>query len=89
VPGHVLGQIPVDRAALPGQQVSELAQGVGELPGIAHRPEWSLAAERAAERAATSGFRRSAGTTWTRRTLATLVIRLVGQAEAERAVSHR
>ena len=89
LPRHVLGEIPVDRAALPGHQVGELAQGVGELPGVAHRPEWSLAAERAPERAAASGFRRSAGTTRTRRTLATLVIRLVGQAEAERAVSHR
>ena len=45
VPGHVLGQIPVDRAALPGQQVGELAQRVGELLRVAHRPERPLGPE--------------------------------------------
>ena len=43
VPGHVLGQIPVDRAAAVGQQVGELAQRVGELLRVAHRPERSPA----------------------------------------------
>ena len=39
LPGDVLGQIPVDRAALVGHQVRELAQRLGELLRVAHRAE--------------------------------------------------
>ena len=38
LPRHVLGQIPVDRAALPGHQVGELAQCIGKLLRVAQRP---------------------------------------------------
>ncbi len=37
LPRHVLGQVPVDRAALPGHQVGELPQGVRELLRVAER----------------------------------------------------
>ena len=43
LPGHVLGQVPVDRAALPGHQVGELAQRVGELLRIAQRAQRAAA----------------------------------------------
>jgi hypothetical protein len=39
VPGHVLGQVPVHRTALPGHQVGELAQCVSELLRVTERAE--------------------------------------------------
>ena len=44
VPGHVLGQVPVHRAAPPGHQVGELAQRVRELLRVAQRAERAEAA---------------------------------------------
>ena len=46
LPGDVLGQVPVHRAALPGHQIGELAQRVGELLRVAHGAERAHAAER-------------------------------------------
>ena len=96
VPGYVLGQVPVDRAALPGHQVGELAQRVRELLGIAERVRGS---ERAARYAggwpppAPLLSHRTTGTAG--RLLATTgssglarpPLR-VGRAEAERTISH-
>ena len=48
LPRHVLGEIPVDRPALPGHQVGELAQGVGELLRVAQRSQRSRRPSRAA-----------------------------------------
>jgi hypothetical protein len=48
---HILGEIPVHRAALPRHQVGELAQGIGELLRVtqwAERPERPALARRAA-----------------------------------------
>ena len=86
MPGHVLGQVPVDRAAAVGQQVGKLAEGVGELPRVAHRPERPEGAARAGTAGAGTAARagtRVAGT------LPAVVFRLLGQAETERAISHR
>jgi hypothetical protein len=83
VPGHVLGQVPVDRAALPGQQVGELPQRVGELLRVAHRPERARGPPAAARPGLAEGPPAARGP------LAALIFRLVGQTEAERAVSHR
>jgi hypothetical protein len=80
VPGHVLGEIPVDRAAAPGQHVGELPERVGELSWIAHRPERPERPARAGSARARSA---RAGS------LAALIVGLVGQPEAEWTVSHR
>ena len=90
VPGHVLGQVPVDRAAAVGQHVGELAQRVGELLRVAHRPErphrpatgeLPASGDTAAARAGPAATR-AAGP-------APAVFGLIGQAETERAISHR
>ena len=39
LPRDVLGEVPVDRAALPGHQVGELAQCIGELLRVAERSQ--------------------------------------------------
>jgi hypothetical protein len=51
VPGHILGEVPVHRAALPGHQVGELAQGVSELLRVTERPERAQVATFAARAA--------------------------------------
>jgi len=89
VPGHVLGQVPVDRTAAPGQHVGELPQRVGELLRVAHPPERSRRAPRAGKAAGTAAPRAPGTRTLRPGTLATLVFRLFWQAETERAISHR
>ena len=73
LPGHVLGQVPVDRAALPGHQVGELPQGVRELLRVTERPagpERATGPRRPAARVAGSA-------------------ETAGRAEAEGRISHR
>src|SRR6202034_4840902 len=52
LPRDVLREVPVDRAALPGHQVRELAQRIGELLRVAERSQRSAGAPARAASAA-------------------------------------
>jgi hypothetical protein len=77
LPGHVLGQVPVDRAALPGHKVGELPQGVRKLLRVAQR------SERITARIVTGAATGFTGATPAARTPGT-----AGQTKAEGRISH-
>jgi hypothetical protein len=94
VPRYVLGQVPVDRAALPGHEVGELAQRVRELLGVAERVRGSERATGATGDGRLTAAATGAAAATTGRLLATGSSGVtrpplwVGRAEAERTISH-
>ena len=89
LPRHVLGEVPVDRPALPGHQVGELAQGVGELLRVAQRPERSHRSRRPPRAArAPAGARAASGDIRRASRIARIAVTVTRQAEAKGRFSH-